>query len=65
MALSKSADKLRKTIEKAIEDQEITRSEMDMILFIAAEDSHIDKQEMALLSLLQDMIDNKEVKIIP
>jgi hypothetical protein len=65
MALSRSADKLRQTIEKAIEDHKITRAEMDMILHVATEDSHIDQQEQALLSLLQDMIDSKEVKIIP
>lgn len=63
MALSRSAAKLREMIEKAIEDHEITRAEMDMIIHIAMEDGHIDKQEQSLLEQLQDMIENKEVKI--
>ena len=51
-------------IEKAIEDHRITRDEMDLILAIATEDSHIDPMEQALLNELQEMIENKEVKIV-
>lgn len=60
-----SSDKLRITIEKAIEDNELTRAEYDEIIQIAEEDGIIDNQERALLSQLQDMIENKEVRLVP
>ncbi len=62
MKYSESAAKLRNMIEKAIEDQKITRAEMDAILHIATEDGHIDPHEQALLNQLQDMIENKTVR---
>ncbi len=62
MKYSESAAKLRDMIEKAIEDQKITRAEMDAILHIATEDGHIDPHEQALLNQLQDMIENKTVR---
>jgi len=65
MSYSKSAARLKAMIEKAIEDHQITRAEMDTIMAIATEDSHIDPQEQALLNQLQEMIENKLVKIIP
>lgn len=65
MEYSESAGRLKIIIEKAIEDHKITRAEMDNILAIAAEDSHIDSQEQALLEQLHDMIQHKEVKVIP
>ena len=65
MQLSESARRLKTMIEKAIEDHSITRAEMDSILFIATEDSHIDSQEQALLDQLQEMIENKTVKVVP
>ena len=65
MTLSKSAHDLRAMIEKAIEDQEITRSEMDLIIHSATSDGHIDSQEESLLDLLNQMIENREVKIVP
>ena len=65
MALSKSAGRLREMIEQAIEDHRITRKEMDLIIHIATEDGHIDPQEQSLLDQLNDMIDNREVKIVP
>lgn len=64
MKLSSSADLLRKLIEKAIEDQKITRKEYDKILQMAYEDGHVDSQEQALLAQLQDMIENKMVKFV-
>jgi transcriptional regulator CtsR len=64
MKLSSSADLLRKLIEKAIEDQKITRKEYDKILQMAFEDGHVDSQEQALLAELQDMIENKMVKFV-
>jgi len=65
MSYSKSAARLKVKIEKAIEDHQITRAEMDTIMAIATEDSHIDPQEQALLNQLQEMIENRLVKIIP
>lgn len=62
--ISESAKRLKAMIEKAIEDHRITRDEMDLILAIATEDSHIDRFEQALLNQLQEMIENKEVKIV-
>ncbi len=65
MPISESAERLKKMIEKAIDDHRITRAEMDTILAIATEDSHIDRHEQALLDQLQEMIETKVVKIIP
>jgi len=65
MAYSESAGRLKEMIEKAIEDHRITRKEMDMIIHIATEDGHIDPQEQSLLEQLNDMIDHREVKIVP
>jgi len=64
MPLSHSAQRLKEIIEKAIEDHVITRSEMDLILAIATEDSHIDRHEQALLDQLHDMIENKSVRVV-
>ena len=64
MGYSESASKLKIMIEKAIDDEKITRAEMDAILQIAIEDGHIDQHERALLNQLQEMIENKTVKYI-
>lgn len=64
MKISESADRLKKMIEKAIKDHEITRDEYEMILHIATEDDHIDKHEQLLLDQLQEMIENKSVKFV-
>ena len=64
MGYSESAVRLRKMIEKAIDDQKITRAEMDNILNIATEDGHIDSHEQALLNQLQEMIENKTVRYV-
>lgn len=64
MKVSESADRLKKMIENAIEDHQITRSEYDLILHIATEDGHIDRQEQSLLEQLQEMIENKTVKVV-
>ncbi len=63
MPHSESAIRLREMIEKAIEDHELTRDEMDKIIHVATEDGHIDKHEQILLDQLQEMIENKTVKI--
>lgn len=65
MKLSPGAEKLRKVIEKAMEDHKITKAEYDMIIHEATEDGHIDKQEQALLKELQEMIADKSVRIVP
>lgn len=65
METSESAKKLRIIIEKAIEDHKLTRSEYDMIIHQATKDGIIDSEEQALLSQLQDLIENKSVKLVP
>ncbi len=64
MKASDSASRLREMINRAIEDHILTRDEYDQILYIATEDGHIDSQEQALLEQLQDMIDNKTVRVV-
>ncbi len=64
MKLSKSAKNLRKVIEKAMEDHEISKDEYDMIIHQATEDGQIDQQERALLRELQDMIADRNIKIV-
>jgi len=61
MALSESGERLRKVIDKAIEDHIITPEEYDEIIEVSLEDGHIDAHERALLSELQQMIAHKEV----
>ncbi|NOZ46092.1 MAG: hypothetical protein GXO79_04840 [Chlorobi bacterium] len=65
MKASESAGILKKAIEKAIADHQITRQEYDSIIHEATKDSFIDNEERALLSQLQDLIENKTVKLIP
>lgn len=60
--VSDSALRLREMIEKAIDDHVITRDEYDKIIHIATEDGIIDRHERALLSELQQMIEDKMVK---
>ena len=62
--VSDSSMRLREMIEKAIEDHEITREEYDQIIHIATEDGHIDRHEQALLSELQQMIEDRMVKFV-
>lgn len=62
--VSDSSIRLREMIEKAIEDHKITRDEYDKIIHIATEDGHIDRHEQALLSELQQMIEDKMVKFV-
>jgi len=65
MALSEHAARLRLMIEKAIDDHQITRAERDQIMDLVTEDGHIDTQEQSLLNLLQDLIEDGSVKVIP
>ena len=62
--ISSSAVRLREMIEKAIEDHKITRDEYDKIIHIASEDGVIDRHEKALLSQLQQMIEDRDVKFV-
>lgn len=62
--VSESSIRLREMIEKAIEDEIITREEYDKIIHIATEDGVIDRHEKALLSELQQMIEDKAVKFV-
>jgi hypothetical protein len=65
MAVSESASRLKILIEKAIEDHKITRNEYDAIIHLASEDGYIDPQEKVLLGQLQEMIEDKSVKMVP
>jgi hypothetical protein len=62
MVLSENNQRLRQLVNKAIEDHIITPEEYDEILEITFEDGHIDRQEQAMLSELQKMIENKEIR---
>jgi hypothetical protein len=62
--ISESAIRLREMIESAIEDEKITREEYDKIIHIATEDGVLDRHEKALLSELQQMIEDKAVKFV-
>ncbi len=62
MIFRKSGERLRKVINKAIEDHIITPEEYDEIIEISMKDEHVDAQERALLAELQQMIAHKEVK---
>ena len=62
--VSESSIRLKELIEKAIDDHKITRSDYDKILYIATEDGYIDKHEQALLSQLQQMIEDRIVKFV-
>jgi hypothetical protein len=65
MKLSAGAINLRAFMEKAIADHKISKAEYDRIIHLAAEDEHIDQQELVLLRELQEMIANKTVKLVP
>ena len=65
MNLSSGAKKIRHLIEKAIDDHKITKSEYELIIHEALDDAHIDSHERALIRELQDMIDNKFIKLVP
>lgn len=64
MEISESGKRLEAMILKAIEDHKITRDEYDMIIHTATEDGVIDSHERVLLAQLQDMIEDKSVKLV-
>ena len=55
---SKSACSLKELIKQAIQDLEVTPQEYKQIMDQALEDNVIDKEERALLTQFQDMINN-------
>lgn len=61
---SKSASNLKELINDAIRDMEITPEEYNKIMGCAHDDSHIDKEEKALLSQFQQMLSNGTIKRI-
>jgi hypothetical protein len=65
MKISSEANKLRHIIEKAMDDQKITKSEYDKIIHQAIDDGNIDRQELVLLREFQEMIANKTIKLVP
>ncbi len=54
---------LRKIIENAIKDHQITREEYEEIIHLATADGYIDPQERELLRQLREMIEDKTIKI--
>jgi hypothetical protein len=65
MKISSSAWTLRQIIEKAIEDQRISKTEYEMIIHQATSDGNLDNQEKVLLKQLHEMIEDKTVKLMP
>lgn len=59
---SKSAPNLKELINHAIQDLEITPDEYNKIMDCAHDDSHIDKEEKALLTQFQQMLSNGTIK---
>ena len=55
---SQSATSLKELIKQAIQDLEVTPKEYQQIMELAQADNVIDKEEEALLSQFQDMINN-------
>jgi len=58
----KESAKLREMIEKAIEDDIITREEYEKIMNQALKDGHIDRVEQALLAELNQLIQDRIVR---
>jgi hypothetical protein len=59
---SQSASTLKKLIDHAIQDLEVTPDEYQKIMDCAHEDGHIDKEEQSLLAQFQGMISNGTIK---
>jgi hypothetical protein len=59
---SKSAVSLKQIINDAISDLEITPDEYNRIMQAANEDSHLDKEEAALLAQFHQMLNNGTIK---
>jgi len=48
-----------------MDDHQITQEEYEKIIHIALEDAEVDTQERALIRELQNMIDQKLIKLVP
>ena len=59
---SNSAFNLKELIDDAIRDLEVTPDEYNKIMDCANDDSHIDKEEKALLSQFQQILSNGTIK---
>ena len=59
---SKSAHSLKKLINDAIHDLEITPAEYQEIMDCAHDDGHLDREEKALLSQFHGMLSNGTIK---
>jgi 3-oxoacyl-(acyl-carrier-protein) synthase len=59
---SKSATGLKELIQHAISDLEVTPDEYRSIMAHATADSHIDKEEQALLAQFHEMINNGTIR---
>ena len=64
MSIQEHHERFKELIVKAMDDYRITRDEYDMILHLASEDGYIDNQEKAMLEQLQELIENKTVKLV-
>ena len=62
MAVSESNQRLRKLIDRVIDDGVITHAEYESIIHLISEDSHIDNQERAMIRQIQQMIEDKTLK---
>lgn len=65
MEPSKSSASLKKLINEAISDCEITRKEYEQILHDAHADGYLDNEEKALLAQFHEMINNGTIKRVP
>lgn len=65
MTSGEKGRKLADLIKKAIHDLELTTSEYEEILALAAEDHHLDAQEKALLGQLHELLANNTIRKIP
>jgi len=59
---SKSATNLKAIINDAISDLEITPQEYQKIMDAVHDDSHLDKEEAALLAQFHQMLNNGTIK---
>jgi len=59
---SKSAPELKRLIESAIRDLEVTPEEYDAIMAQADADGHRDPEEVALLTQFHELINNGTIK---
>ena len=62
--VSDSSQKMRKILDRAIQEHEITRDDYDRFLTIASADGHFDTQERVLLANLNDLIYDRTIKIV-